>query len=64
MIHLSMQETVSEQKVLGLLQYLCKSSPKLLTAIVSKMADVTVTAGQELLRFSAHFSYCVCECVY
>ena len=52
MIRLAMLELVPEPKMLGLLQDLCRSSPELLVAIISKMADATTTAGQELLRLA------------
>lgn len=51
-IHLTMQETVPESKMLNLLQYLCNASVYLLVNIMCRLAEHTTTAGQELLRFA------------
>ena len=54
-VRLAMQETVSEPKMLGLLQDLCRSSTELLVAVVSKIAEAATTAGQELLRYGTQY---------
>ena len=54
-VHLAMQETVPEPKMLGLLQDLCRSSTELLVAVVSKIAEAATTAGQELLRYRTQY---------
>lgn len=54
-VHLAMQETVSEPKMLGLLQDLCRSGTELLVAVVSKIAEAATTAGQELLRSGTQY---------